>query len=193
VRLLGALLLLLATNAGAESIERLEISRDGARYQIELHASLNAPLADAYAVFRDFRNLPKINDAVESVESMPAPSPGIERWRTHVRVCVSVFCSHLKQVQDIRDSRNADFYQLDASVIPAMSNLRYGEAHWQLEHCGAQTCLSFVAALEPDFWVPPLIGPWAIERTMRREALRTAAGIEALALAHRSAAVAETP
>src|SRR3546814_6184254 len=77
--------------------------------------------------------------------------------------------THLKQVQDVRDSHTTERYQLDALVIPALSNLRYGKAHWQLERCDAQTCLNFSAELEPDFWVPPLLGPWLIKRTMRRE------------------------
>ncbi|NGY06646.1 SRPBCC family protein [Solimonas terrae] len=184
MRLAGCLLLCMATPALAESVDQLDVGRDGARYHIELQARLDAPLADSYAVFSDFHNLPKINDAVEDVEPLPSPTPGVERWRTRVRVCVSFFCTRLKQVQDVRDTQDHDRYRLDAVVIPSMSNLRYGKAAWQLAQCGAQTCLSFSAELEPDFWVPPLLGPWLIERTMRREAHATAAGIEALAIAH---------
>lgn len=194
MRRLACLLLLCVTaGARAESVEQLDIGRDDGRYRIELRATLNAPLADTYAVFSDFRNLPKINDAVESVEALPSPVAGLERWRTRVRVCISFFCSHLKQVQDVQDSRDGDVYRLVATVIPSMSNLRYGVAHWQLERCGTQTCLTFVAELEPDFWVPPLVGPWAIERTLRRQAHSTAAGIETLALAHRDATLTKTP
>src|SRR3546814_8483046 len=112
-----------------------------------------------YAVFSDFRNLPKINDAVESIERLPSPAVGVARWRTRVRVCVGFFCTHLKQVQDARDSHTTERYQLDALVIPALSNQRYGKAHGQLERCDAQTCLNFSAELEPAFGVPPLLGP----------------------------------
>ena len=35
--------------------------------------------------------------------------------------------------------------------------------------------------MEPDFWVPPLIGPWVIKRTMREQAITTSEGIERLA------------
>lgn len=183
-RLSCLLLCALGTAAWADSVDQLDVGRVDGRYSINLQARLDADLADSYAVFSDFRNLPKINDAVESVEPLPSPAPGVARWRTRVRVCVSFFCTHLKQVQDVRDSHTAERYQLDAVVIPELSNLRYGKAHWQLERCGAQTCLRFDAELEPDFWVPPLLGPWLIKRTMRREANATTAGIEALAIAH---------
>lgn len=187
MRLVACLLLcVIGTAARAESIDQLDVSRDDGRYAIVLNARLDADLADSYAVFSDFHNLPKINDAVEAVEPLPSSESGVARWRTRIRVCVSFFCTHLKQVQDVRDSRTAQRYQLDATVIPALSNLRYGQAHWQLERCGTQTCLHFSAELEPDFWVPPLLGPWLIKRTMRREANATAAGIEALAIAYRA-------
>lgn len=188
MRLVTCLLLcVISTAAAAENVDQLDIVRDGDRYSIALHARLDAPLADSYAVFSDFRNLPKINDAVESVEPLPPATAGAARWRTRVRVCVSFFCTHLKQVQDVRDAHTAERYQLDATVIPALSNLRYGRADWQLERCGAQTCLRFNAEIEPDFWVPPLLGPWLIKRAMRREANATAAGIEALAIARHAA------
>ncbi|NKF24526.1 SRPBCC family protein [Solimonas marina] len=185
---MALLLGLMAAAAYAESVEQLDVGHADGRYSIELQATLNAPLDDAYAVFSDFNNLPKINDAIESVEALPEPTDGLERWRTNVRVCISFFCTHLKQVQDVRKWRDGAVYQLSADVIPSMSNLRYGTAQWQLSSCGSQTCLHFAATLEPDFWVPPLIGPWVIERVMRRQAHSTAAGIERLALAHHDTA-----
>src|SRR3546814_12296153 len=92
------LLWVISTTTRAESVDQLDIVRNGDRYAITLHARLDAPLSDSYAVFSDFRNLPKINDAVESIERLPSPAVGVARWRTRVRVCVGFFCTHLKQV-----------------------------------------------------------------------------------------------
>ncbi len=167
--------------AQAASIERLEITRSGSRYQMQLTAKLDAPMASSFAVFNEFSNLPRINDAIESVELLPAPEADARRLKTRVRVCVWFFCMRLNQVQDIRESHSATAAEMHAVVLPELSNLSYGRAHWKMRPCRAQTCLSFDAELEPDFWVPPGIGPWAIKRAMRREALTTASGIERLA------------
>ena len=43
--------------------------------------------------------------------------------------------------------------------------------------------LIFFAALTPDFWVPPLIGPYIIKKKMREEAVETVLGLERLASA----------
>lgn len=178
---LGAAILLLATTVAAESIEQLEITHDGARYRLALSARLDAPAAASYRSFSDFSLLPQINNAVEKVSILPGAAAGATRVQTTVRVCVSFFCRRLQQVQDIRPLPGPQTMGLEAVVLPALSNLRYGHAIWQMSECGTQTCLKFNAELEPDFWVPPLIGPWAIERAMRREAVQTAQGIERLA------------
>ena len=136
---------------------------------------------------------PRINPAVEHVEPLPVDAAALPRWRTRVRMCIAFFCTRLDQVQDVKTTQQGERWLMQATVIPQLSNLRYGLADWQLAPCGAQTCLRFAAALEPDFWVPPLLGPWLIERTMRRQAQRTARGIEMLAqqrAAHRNPAAA---
>jgi hypothetical protein len=146
-----------------------------------LSARLAAPLERSYAVFRDFSRLPQINDAVEQVRLLDDAPDGAQRLYTRVRVCVSLFCTRLDQVQDLRERDDVEGRAFDAIVIPERSNLRYGRAQWRMRDCAGDTCLQFRAELEPDFWVPPLIGPWLIERAMRREALATALGIERLA------------
>jgi hypothetical protein len=170
-----------AGSVAAESIEHLEISHDNGRYQIALRARLNSPAADSFRVFSDFANLPQINNAIEEVEVLSGAAAGSIRLRTRIRVCVSFFCRHLQQVQDIHPLSAGDTAGLEATVLPAYSNLRFGHAVWMMDACGEQTCLRFNAELEPDFWVPPLIGPWAIDRAMRREAVQTSQGIERLA------------
>ncbi len=174
---------LTAASASAATIDRLEVARTGERFSMTLSAQLDAPLERSYAVFRDFSLLPQINDAVEKVRLLDDAPPGAQRLSTRVRVCVSVFCTRLDQVQDLRDRADPRGHSFDAVVIPELSNLRYGRARWHMRDCEGRTCLSFETELEPKFWVPPLIGPWLVERAMRREAITTALGIERLARA----------
>lgn len=178
---LTALLVFTCTSASAAVVESLQIERTDSQYRMHLSARLNSTPEASFGVFHDFSNLTRINDAIELVQILPGAASGAQRLYTRVRVCVWYFCTHLDQVQDIVEVRDGDALGLDARVLPEQSNLRYGRARWRMRACGAQTCLDFHAELEPDFWVPPIIGPWAIERTMRSEALQTSQGIERLA------------
>lgn len=179
----AALLATACTSASAAEVDSLQIERADPHYRMHLSVRLNSAPQASFGVFRDFANLPRINDAIELVQALPGAADGAQRLYTRVRVCIWYFCTHLDQVQDIVEVHDGDALGLDAQVLPALSNLRHGRARWRMRACGNQTCLEFDAELEPDFWVPPIIGPWAIERTMRNEALQTSQGIERLARA----------
>jgi hypothetical protein len=170
-----------AAPACAWQLDDLAVAHDGARYRLTLDVRLDAARDRAFAVFSDFRNLPRINDAVEEISFLPGAADGATRLFTRVRICVAWFCKRLHQVQDIvRDDRDGGL-GLAATVLPQFSNLRYGDARWTMRDCASVTCLHFSAEIEPDFWVPPLIGPWLMQRKMRSEAIQTSQGIERLA------------
>ena len=167
--------------AGAVEIEHIEVRRDGERYSIRVAARLDAPAEQAFAVMTDYERLPAINDSVQRVRRLSTAAEGEDIY-TEVRLCVALLCKQLWQVQNMRQAAAGSTYTLTATVNPALSNLKSGTASWRFEACSRrQTCLDFQAELVPDFWVPPLIGPWAIQHTMRREAIATCEGIERLA------------
>ncbi|MEC9406036.1 MAG: SRPBCC family protein [Pseudomonadota bacterium] len=148
---------------------------------MSITVQLEADPVAAYAVLTRFENLPAINPAVQRVTVRSQPSAQQAVLETDVRVCVLWFCKTLEQVQDMQLSPSANGGTLRARVRPEESNLRHGEADWSIWPCDERTCLSFNAELEPDFWVPPVIGPWVISRKLTQEALQTSEGIERLA------------
>lgn len=180
---LALTLLLCAQATAAAEVQQVSVSRDGARYHVDMQARLDVPAARAYAVFSDYRNLPLINPAVRSAKVLGTEPDGATRLATEVHLCVAFFCRELKQVQDMRAIQEGDSLGLSADVLPQLSDLRYGHAEWRMRSCDSGTCLHFSAEMEPDFWVPPLIGPWLIERKLRAQAITTSAGIERLATA----------
>jgi hypothetical protein len=54
-------------------------------------------------------------------------------------------------------------------------------AQWEFRAVDQRTQLDFNAELEPAFWIPPFVGPWLVENSLREEAQRTSSGIEQLA------------
>jgi hypothetical protein len=181
VRWLPVLALLLMQAATAAEVQEVTVSRDGPRYHVDMRARLAVPAARAYAVFSDYRRLPLINPAVRSATVLGSEPDGDTRLATELHLCVAFFCRELKQVQDMRRFREGDALGLSADVLPQDSDLKFGHARWLMRPCGNGTCLDFSAELEPDFWVPPLIGPWLIEHKLRAQAITTSAGIERLA------------
>ncbi|MGH8540531.1 MAG: SRPBCC family protein [Stenotrophobium sp.] len=176
-----ALLFVCAGMVSAAEVQSVEVHRDGKRYHIDMQTRLDAEPARAYAVFSDWRRLPEINRSVRSAQVLAENADGTIRLATEVHFCVAIFCRELRQVQDMHSLRNDATLAITANVLPALSDLRYGKAAWTMTPCAGETCLHFSADLEPDFWVPPLIGPWLIERKLRSQAVATSEGIERLA------------
>jgi hypothetical protein len=173
--------------AAAAELQSLQVTHDDDRYRVELEVRLQAPAPAAYAAFTDPASLPLINPSVQKVQVLERPAEDRARLYTEVRVCAVLYCKTLHQVQEMRYAARPDGGTLHAEVLPALSDFAYGRADWSFRGEGGGTRLHFSAELQPAFWIPPVIGPWLVERSLREEAQRTSAGIERLAAAERQA------
>ena len=162
----------------ASTVDFLDVERHGKRYVMTMDARLNCVAEEAYAVFVDYRQLPRIHPAIISAVRKPGAPPGAQRLHSKVELCFLGFCRVLDQVQDMYREPPE---HLKAIVLPELSNLRHGTASWRIWDDAGETRLRFEAEIEPDFWVPPLIGPWIIRRTLSQHAVYTADSIERLA------------
>lgn len=163
----------------ASTLDLLEVVHEGKRYKVTMYARMQTDAAAAYRVFTDYERLPEINDAIIEARVLPDESIApMVRLRTQVRVCIVGICRVFEQLQDMLATPPES---LRADVLPEHSNLKFGWAAWRIWQEGDEARLLWEAEIEPDFWVPPLIGPWLIKRKLQQEAIDTANGIERLA------------
>jgi Polyketide cyclase / dehydrase and lipid transport len=176
-----AALLCCRTEASAATIDDCKISHDHQRYKIDFDATLNTSPARAYAVISDVNNYPRIDPLVTRVQIIgPLGDPEM-RLAVEARVCLAWFCRSLRELQSMTFIRQPDGGDVTASVLPLLSDFRYGRTEWHVRGTGQMTLLRVVAELEPAIDVPPLIGPWLVTRALRLEAERSVAAIEQLA------------
>lgn len=158
----------------AADLRSVEFEQQEERFIARIQVRLAAPYGDAFRIMQDFENLPRLNPAVLKADVLEI-MPGMTRLQTRVRFCVLLICREINQVQDMR---TFGLSEMNATVLPDKSDLAYGYAYWRFDDCAGETCLLFRTEIDPKFWVPPLIGPWAIKRALRHEALVTSEGIE---------------
>lgn len=176
--LLCSAALLFSSSAVPADIDQISVDYKNKRYHVDMQARMDTQAERAYAVFTDYPRLKEINDAIIRSDLIEGASPEAQRIHTQVRVCVMGICRVFDQVQDMYKTPPED---LRADVIPELSNLRFGRAQWRIWDEDGRARLHFQAEIEPDFWVPPVIGPWLIKRKLEGEAAQTANGIEKLA------------
>ena len=179
---------LCATAVNGADIHAAHADHQGRRYSVRVDAQVSASQPDVRRLLTDYNHLGRLNPSIKTSEILLQRTPRDLRVRTVTKVCVWVFCKRLLQVQDVTES---DDGALTAVVIPELSDFRYGYARVRVwpEPAGTRVLLS--GELEPDFWIPPFIGPWMIKRKLLDEALLTIGNLERVAplpaLPHNSA------
>ena len=161
--------------ARAGDILSSDVTLEAGQYAVTIDAAINAPLNVVYRSITDYNNLAAINPSIEESRVLLVMSPDRHRVRSVIKVCILVFCKRVVQVQDVT---RVDGRTVDAVTLPGDSDFRYGVAHWQLTPEGEATRLHFTQEFIPDFWVPPVIGPWLIQRKLVQEVTETAMYIE---------------
>lgn len=172
----GLALALAVTAAGAGDIRQVSVDRHGDLYRMEVDALVQAPASGVRARLTDYAHLDRLNGSIKSSELLPGTAPGEPRVRIVTRACVWFFCRTIEQVQSVRETRDG---WIEARVIPELSDFKRGSARFSIHPEAGGTRVLILSEVEPDFWIPPVIGPWLIKRKLRSEVLETVSNLEA--------------
>ena len=168
-----------ASTAEAADFRSLDVSRQGDDYQVRAEVYLAAPPQAVYAVLTDYEHFTRITASVVESRRVQQLDPVTALVYTDTRFCALFYCRHVKELQRIIQTPPGDIV---SRVLPEQSdNVKSGSATLHLTAEGEGTLLDWKIALEPGFWVPPLIGPLLLEHSLKAEGRRSAAGVEKLA------------
>ena len=171
---LALALVVAAGPAAAAVIETMQVEREHDRYTIAASMRLAVSQRQAFRAASDYERLPEFNPSVIASQRLPG-----ERLRSTIRLCVALFCKRIEQVMHYQQTPPDS---IAMQVVPGAGDIKAGFADWTFSAEDANTTrMVFAAEIQPDFWVPPLIGPYLIARELRRQARVTAESIERLA------------
>ena len=91
---------------------------------------------------------------------------------------VLFFCKSVGRVEDVRELASGD---LQAEIVPELSNLKSGTAEWRIQRAGEHTLVAYQADMEPDFFIPPLIGSYFVRSNIRKEIMTSFTRLECVA------------
>jgi hypothetical protein len=177
--ILGVMLAGLSCAAAAADFRSLDVSRDGDSYQVKALIYLAAPPSAVFAVLTDYDHFTRISGNIVESRRVQQLNPADALVYTDTRFCALFFCRHVKEMQKVTQVAPGD---IRSEVLPERSdNVKSGSAALHLQAEGEGTLLDWQIRLEPGFWVPPLLGPLLVERSLKSEGRRSAAGVEKLA------------
>ena len=150
------------TSFGLEVIEVTIAVEDG-HYRVFGQSRIEATPEFIYATLIDYENFHKLANGITESKFLPSDESGNMLAYTRFDSCVLVFCKTIEKVERIDGNPPVS---IDAEAIPNRSDFKFNKSRWQIEHTGETTLLTFEAEFDPDFWVPPIIGTWAIRHKL---------------------------
>jgi len=172
------LLYLLIPLARATDVAELQVSESEGVYHISLVMQVQAPAQHVQRVLTDYARIYRLNPAIVESELLPAPDDGVVRVRTRALDCIAFFCKEIDRVEDVIE---LDSGSLQVTTVPALSSFKSGSAEWRILGQGEHSQVTYRAHMEPDFYIPPLIGSYFIKQKLRRSMLVSLARIECIA------------
>jgi len=160
--------------AMALQIDDLRVTKQGRAYRVQITFDVAAPVDRVMAVLTDYRYPDRLNPEVAKREVISRQN-GITRVRTEFRSCVFFFCKDVVLTQDVTVVAGT----IQAVIVPDESNFRSGYLRWSVSGSdNGDSHIGFEAIMEPDFFVPPLIGGFFVRKRLRQEILTTAENLE---------------
>jgi len=170
--------ILTASSASAANLVSLEVEHEDGRYSMESVVWFDAGVDATYEVFSRWDLSTKFSKAIVEAHDLEPDEQGRPGFYIRNKGCVLFFCKSLVR-QGYVESQ--DDRLLLAFTDPSKSDFRFCEESWEFAEEDGGTRVRYVLQFEPDFWVPPAIGPYMIKRKLSSDGSEALGRIEAIA------------
>ena len=177
--LLGTTLFLHSFAVRSAELLDVQVELRNERYRLYSEVRFDASREALYELLIDYETFEKFTSAIVESSNVEPDEKGRPGFYARMEGCVLLFCKSF-----IRNGYLllTPITEIVAIADPEESDFKYSRERWQLIPEGEGTLMIYDFEMEPAFWVPPVIGPFFIQRTLRRGANRAVDRIEALAL-----------
>ena len=166
--------------AAAATIDEFDIKKEKGIYYFEANVQLDATRESIYAVITDFDDnaYSRISGSYKESRYLEPALDGTPIVYTRMEGCAGRRCISFERTERLETDAPR---WIKSTVLPEASDFKHATSEFVLEPAGDGTKMIYRLEIEPDFFVPPLIGPWLLKRTVSKGALRAVARIEGLA------------
>ena len=164
--------------SSAGEIKYAKAEHEGNEYRLNLTMEVDAGQEDLVALLTDHENFHQLSAVMIESGLVPDAPEDTTRRRLVVKTCIVFFCFRVIMVEDVEQFPEG---RLVAVIVPEGSDFKSGTAEWHVKPLGpARSEIVYSFDLQPDFWVPPAIGPFILKRKMIKEAQTSILNMERL-------------
>ena len=162
------------TTADAARVHDISVSREEGSIVSTADFVVNVPRADVIKAFSSFSKLSRLNPAIIESRSRPDDN-GRDLVTTRLRDCVAMICRTLTLVELVTVDADGT---IRAEIAPEGGDFKSGSTVWTFEADGERTRVSYRSTVEPDFWLPPVLGQRAMRSALARQIAASAENLE---------------
>jgi hypothetical protein len=165
--------------AQSAELREVQVERDEDHYQLNSTAWFNVSQDALYAVLTNHDLFTKFTSAIAESRNVEPDAEGRPQFYSRMEGCVLLWCKSFDRNGYLLLEPKTEIIAIS---YPDKSDFRLSEERWELIPEGDGTLLVYQFEMVPDFWVPPVIGPYFIVRSLRAGGEKAIDRIEALAL-----------
>ena len=176
--LLALPLLLWLSAAGAAEMRSIDVEHHKGRYTVSSEVWFDATVEQVFEVFRHWDLSTQFSSAIAESRDISADEYGRPGYYVRNEGCVLFFCRSFVRQGHVELEVNEE---LRAFANPEISDFKLSNETWTFVAENGGTVVTYRLLMEPDFWVPPGIGPYLIKRKFRNNGGDAIDRIEAIA------------
>jgi hypothetical protein len=157
----------LSAPAIATEVLTVEVEIDGDVYRLHGESIIHAPAEFIFDILIDYDNFHRIASGIAESRYLEPAEDGVLIGYTRIDSCVWFYCRKFEKVERIWTTAPSEIV---TEIIPEQSDFNINNTRWTLKDTENGTLLIYDAEMDPDFWVPPVIGPWAFKKKLRHSA-----------------------
>ena len=161
-------------------INTIEMKKEKNLYHIHINATVDADVDNVIRIITDYENLPLINPYLKESKLLDNPEDEQSTVNMLTEICVFFLCYNVRHVQTFNTFENGILF---SRIIPGKSDFQAGWMRWEIKEMDSNkiypvTRIILDIEMVPDFFVPPVIGPYQIKKIMLEMTLATIINLE---------------
>lgn len=162
----------------AAEMRSLDVRYENGYYMMESEVWFDVDREPIYRVFSTWELSTRFSGAIVEARDLEEDDEGRPGFYVVNRGCVLLFCKSLTR-QGYVEREEPEL--LRAFADPEHSDFEVSNETWSFVEEDGGTVITYTLYLKPAFWVPPGIGPYLIQRKLKKDAGRALDRVEAIA------------
>ena len=176
----------------AAELKDVQVTIEEGRYYVVAEMTIDAPLKPTFEALVEYDRFDESSGVYVKTHYLDPAADGTPRIFTRVEGCALGFCRGVERTARLEAT---PLTRVVATVESELTdNLLYGREIWELyPSADGGTLIIYHHELELGFWLPPLVGPWAVRRALWWGASDVVQTLENMALQGAYTALIDSP